>query len=598
MPRVIVCAAPGAVFVREKTPATGVPWRDMINCGTECDYWRAPEPLTMHDVDCGNRYRVHCATHEWPMLNTAVVYQVTLSSDGHSMVSRPVPVYSTGHALQALAPPTPSLFVFDDQCDAAQMQLFGAHTPRVDLSVPKLDERLFLARYMPMSSTSLVAARAEVTKRVVELLATAPWILFLEGYIDHDGLVQALDDFLLLPSLLSALHTGRMPEPLWWARLFQAYVAIDKRLALGGVLTATVDSEDADTRAALSALTALGVMTQTPVGEFTSRLQTKANDFIKNLLEVYVRVGRLPAQQQPSGSSITDALKESDLLVVDLLARFTPAVCAELSSIMTHALLVLTRGDALDQAQLRVRYEEATQLGRSRHPVVVLVDAHTWSSTDVVRTLIPLMSARQLIEGNKYALTGSGVPFKLLMITNGLEMCTPWMRTALRQGFLPPRVFFPRIHSVVAHSSCVVYTELREAVMRLELDLDAVFVRTCRRLLENNPPTPGAPIHLLHPASPIFLCRALPPNDQGLSDEEARSVQEMREGIHLRYGDALHVALRTRATPPTCIFLYPNPETGALPLPGVVCTALCESKRVHLVAEPQSRFPTLESLFD
>lgn len=596
MPRVIVRAAPGAAFVREKTPTMGVPWRDMINCGSECDYWHAPEPLTVRDVDSGDEYQVHCTTHEWPMLNTAVVYQVVLSSDKHTLVSRPVPVYSTGHALGTLARPTPARFVFDDQCNAAQVELFGFHAPQVDLSVPKLDERLFLARYMPMSSTSLVVARPEVTNRVVELLATAPWILFLEGYIDHSGLVQALDDFSLLSSLLSALHTGHMPEPLWWARLFQAYVAIDKRLALSGVSTATVDSEDADTRAALRALTALGVMTETPAGEFTSRLQTKATDFIKNLLAVYVRVGRLPAQQ-PAGATITDSLKESDLLVVDLLARYTPSVCTELSSIMTHALLVLTRNDAADQARLRARYEEATQMGRSRHPVVVLVDAHTWSSTDVVRTLIPLMSARQLVEGNKYALTGSGVPFKLLMITNGLEICTPWMKMALRDGVLPPRVFFPRVHSVVAHSSCVVYTELREAVMRLELDLGTVFVRACRRLLVNNPPAPGALIHLLHPASPIFLCRALPATDEGLGEQEAQNMQEMRDGIHLQYGDSLHVALRARATPPTCIFLYPHPETGALPLPGVVCTALCEGKRIHLVAEPVSRFPTLESLF-
>ena len=597
MAHFVIASAPHASRVYEDTPKSGVPWRDMINGNTQSDHWQANGTLHLANVATGERLEVECTNKELPDVTPAVVYSIPLSTgdDGVLRVAaRPLPCHSLGHRPAEGARPLPDWFVFDDACTQAQDALVHTHAPEVELQVPHLPRRLFLARYMPMSNTASVVSRPEVYTRVSEMLVITPWILFVEGYVDHQGLEQALEDFDLTATLKRLLNAAEVPDAMWWGELFRGYVAIDSRLAVAG--TPQMSTSDAPTQRLLHTLSALGVMSQLPNNDcYVSRLQLKAVSISQQFLGTYARVGRICSNPPNPSSTVLDALNTTDLLVVDLMARYHQGVPRQLASIVDNSLFVMRRADVCDQADLRRRFDVRAETAIIKHPVVVLIDVHTWSTTDVVRGLLPLLGARHDAKGGRYTLTGSGVPFKLLLIYNSVEQPTVWMRNMLKCGALPASVFYPRTDAIVASSPCPIYQSIVNAVLALELELPKVFLRTCRRLMRETPPNPAAPMHRLHVKSPLGVCRPLPPTDEGLSPEEVAIVTPMRAGLHLTYGSDIYVALRACETPPDYIFIYADPLTGNLPSPGVVAIAMCECASVILVAD--ARFATLSDLF-
>lgn len=599
MTHFVIASAPGVTRIYEDTPKSGVPWRDMINANTQSDHWQPDGTLDLVKVETSERIQVECTNKELPDITSAVVYQIAISSGDEEdnvkrVTARPVPCYSLGHRPAEGAAPSPNAFVFDAACTQAQDTLLGTHAPEEALQVPNLPQRLFMARYMPTSNTASVVARPEVYARVNEMLCTTPWILFVEGYVDHQGLEQALVDFGLTDTLKRLLNAGGVPNALWWGELFRGYVAIDSRLALAG--TPRMSTSDDSTRRLLETLAALGVMSKMPNNDcYVSRLQIKAVEISQNFLKLYARAGRICGNPPSASAGILTALTTTDLLVVDLMARYQAGVSRQLGHIIDNCLFVMRREDVRDQAELRRRFDVRMETGRIQHPLVVLIDVHTWSTTDVVRGILPLLAARHDSKDGRYVLTGSGVPFKLLLTYNSIEQPTVWMRNMAKGGSLPPNVFYPRTDAVVASSACPVYQSIVNAELALDFDIPKAFLTACRRLIRENPPNPAAPVHHLHANSPLSISRPLPPTNEGLTPAEVDMVNAMRAGLHVLHGTDIHVALRSQETPPKFVFLYTDPVTGNLPSPGIIAVAMCECPSVILVAD--ARFATLGDLF-
>lgn len=595
MPRVVISGAEQVTHVRQPLPVCGMPWRNIICAPSDCDFWQVAGTLTLKDVDTERVYKVQCLSYELPTITSAVVFQVQLTEDESSVTSRPSPLCSLGHLSSSR--PSVDSFVFDDICAQAEQNLLGVQTPAFDLNTPNLARRLFLARYMPMSSTCAIVGLPGSFERVSLMVKQKPWVMFLEGYIDCQGLQQALVDYDLEAALLQRLGIPRMPNLLWWAHVFQAYMRIDKVMAFGG--SPRISCLDEATKSACRVLTTLGVLVPTGEDEYVSRLQNEAHNIIKMILGKWAENGRKAAHPPSNGDSIFEALRTRDLLVVDLLGRYHASVSHELTSIMSNALLVLSRHNNSDQGEVRRQFEAALHSGRMRHPVVVIVDAHTWSSTDLTRCLLPIAATPQVAENGRYPFTGSGVPFQLLFVYNSIETGTAWMRAAVKGGALPITAFYPRAHETVASSTCPVYSELREAVLGSGEDLDQVFRRTCRELLSSNEDAldPDAKVCSLHEACPLKVCRALPATDEGLPPEVAAHMATLRSAVHVKHTSDIQTILRTHSGNATNIFLYPDPVSGAMPSQSVVCTAMCEAECVYLVAEPAERFPRLIDLF-
>ena len=597
MPRVIISCPDNVVRVHQRAERRTIPWHDVVNGGNETDFWQASGQLNMYDVDTGHKFSAHCVAYELPTVTSAVVLQVELGDDGHSLVKRPVPLYSMGHAAAARSPPSPASFVFDERCAQAEYEALGRSTLLGELGAPNTQERFFLARYMPMSETVFVLNHAGLFDRATELLKRTPWVLFLEGYIDHQGLEQALVDFQLTDALLLVLSTNAVPEAMYWGHLLRLYVEIDTRLAVSG--TPTIHPQDDFTTSTLAILEKLGVMVRdAQSGAYISKLQQSATSIIRQIVATYMQKGRVPAEGL-GGSSIREAFARSDILFFDLMARYRLGIVRELDAIVSNALMVLRRDDAADQSAVRARYAQALQVGNTRYPVIVIQDAHTWSTSDLVRVFLPLFASRQLAANGRFTLTRSGVPFQLLFVYNSAENATVWMRAMFAAKILSTNVFFPRLREMTAISSCPIYSAMCDTIHAMDTNIQDAFLATCRRLVADNPgaSNPDALVCPMHANSNVTLCRALPCDVGAMDADDRAQVEKLRSGLHLEAGHDIHVALRTHPGELHSIFLYPDAKTGAMPHAATVCTAICEAPSVFLVAEPRELFPTFADLF-
>lgn len=477
--------APSMVTVSAVSLSRGTlpSWRDIVSPAVVEHRWQPTAP-TFEIRSAGVVYRVRTDTlvDELPTISPTVALSCTLRGDattGWTLVGRPVPEYAVTAASSSSAP----------------LATLGP-----ERFAPLSDaRRLFLARYMPYSMTACMVCNDVQYDGVSRHLADRPWALYLEGYIDTQGLDRALTDWPAMETQLCAyLSTSTRPPADWWHRLYTAYAIMCRELALGAAAEAFPTDEP--TRVCLDALTRLGIAkaSSTTPGVYILRMHAIAVKVLDRLFRIFRHHGRMAGAMPASPATLSKYMYANDLLMLDMRSRYAAHRWADLSAITARAWLIV-RHDAMGTpAELRRRFLDATAATPPRLPLVVMVDAHLWSVFECARLLVTLTSMPHERVGQRFLRTGSGVPFKLLITYNSLEHSTGWVE--LLSTPAGTRLTTPP--DMVAYSACPVTARLQHSPSNDTLrSMMFTYCAAAESAGENGErvDVPNSPISVVHP---------------------------------------------------------------------------------------------------
>lgn len=279
---------------------------------------------------------------------------------------------------------------------------------------------LFLARYTDASQTCTLLLHYN---RTCELLRTQPWLLFLEGFIDAQGLDQALDDTPALRDHLGATIGHTHPSVTdWWVQLSQRYRELCTHLTRAGAYAARLEPVAGDVFA--NVLCALGVAGRTQRDDYLAPLlHARAPLQLQQLLRHLTSAGR---HETVHRDSLALSMLENDVLLVNTGVTFDGRVYSpELEQLSARAWLRLHPSDDVNARRTRLSTEPDL-------PLMIVPNLHEWSAYELFSTLSSLLlndTHRRTERG--YERTGSAVPFKLLLCHSRHECQTPLIERLL-----------------------------------------------------------------------------------------------------------------------------------------------------------------------
>jgi hypothetical protein len=302
---------------------------------------------------------------DMPPFDGEIVYSGEFNAAG-LLVGRLVPLYTLGTEARTSA---------------------AAFAPRTDATA------LFLARYMPYSRAFLLAMLGETYPTAVEaVLHNAPGLLFVFGYIDTQGVQQALRDFDPTSPYVSA-------APSWWQRLFVTAASVQTACTASGCnqLAPTPSTEST-----LAALEALRIVTRNN-GHLTM-WTTHISAMLAMVYDLYATDGRVGGPE----TMFAPALHAYDML----FWRTDPAARALRTTAAGWFEPPATMHDIGSMVHAAVARLAAAL------PVVVFNDIEQWSPINLAYALSTLLlSVPQTRNADeRFITTGSGVPIKIVFL--------------------------------------------------------------------------------------------------------------------------------------------------------------------------------------
>jgi hypothetical protein len=340
--------------------------------------WFADGPLTGVTADTGAVVEVR-TNRELPPLDATIEFAAFFICTTHELVGRLMPERASGSTAG------PSVEAFADHPFATE---------------------LFLTRYMPFSRARAQHAAGH-SALLIECIRNHAGILMATGFIDGQGLRQALCDFPDGISHASALQYTRN-TPLWFDQFEKQVHAISTKCLEQDKHHVVPTDETAGVLVAMTKLIA-GVE---PDGE-TVRMWTYAKNYTLSYVTAFYEAnGRVGGKT----SNFAIALLQNDLLV--WFADDNDKI--ELAGMNVAGWI--TRPRMLGLAASMLASAVARKMATCT-PIVVLENVNEWPEYVLAATLAALMHAAPRSQSSPgiFTATGSAAPIKLVLLSSSAD---------------------------------------------------------------------------------------------------------------------------------------------------------------------------------